>query len=74
MPDWLFFEHNSGLIADIQEQFSLHMGSSIGYLKTISDVDRHTVLIEILSTEALESAKKICTASPFSYRKRKALC
>ncbi len=56
-PDWPKFTYNNDQIASKDKQFFLELGKSSALLKTIDKPDYQKFVIEILSTEGIESSK-----------------
>lgn len=57
LPDWPDFNYTRELIAENEKQFLLSMGSSLAFLKNISETDYHQFTVEILSAEGVDSSK-----------------
>ncbi|MBX9744535.1 MAG: DUF4172 domain-containing protein [Chlamydiales bacterium] len=57
LPDWPKFSYDPAQIADLEKQFLLNTGSAIAYLKTIDKQEATQFIVEILSTEGVESSK-----------------
>ncbi len=57
LPDWPHFNYHPEQIAQLEKQFLLNVGSSLAYLKTIEEKDYAYFIVEILSTEGLESSR-----------------
>lgn len=57
LPNWPKFKFNKGCIAQKEKQFLLQAGSTIAFLKDISEKEYHQFVIEILSIEGLESSR-----------------
>jgi Fic family protein len=57
LPDWPTFQYDPGSIAQMEKQFLLGVGSTVAYLKTVEEQERSRFIVEILSSEGLESFK-----------------
>ncbi len=57
LPEWPNFHYTPELTAQLERQFLLGAGSSFAYLKTIKREEYQGFLIEILSSEGLESSR-----------------
>ena len=57
LPDWPKFIYDPDRIAHLERQFLLGTGSAFAYLKTIDEQEYKRFIVEILSSEGLESSK-----------------
>lgn len=57
LPDWPKFTYHPHLLAEKEKQFLLATGSSSAFLKSIKEKDYRHFVVEILSTEGLESSR-----------------
>lgn len=57
LAKWPHFTYAPDLIREQEKQFLVSIGSAAAYLKTIDKQDYHHFIVEILSTEGLESSK-----------------
>jgi Fic family protein len=57
LPNWPKFTYDPTPIIQLERQFLLGVGSSSAYLKTIDTEEYTHYIVEILSTEGLESSK-----------------
>ncbi len=57
LAKWPQFSYDPEAIAPLERQFLLGVGSAFAYLKTIDKQDYKRFIVEILSTEGLESSK-----------------
>lgn len=57
LPDWPNFYYDPISIVELEKQFLLNMGSAIACLKTIDKQEANRFIVEILSTEGLESSR-----------------
>ncbi len=57
LPDWPKFSYDPDRLLDSEKQFLLGSGSSFAYLKMIDEQDYKRFIVEILSTEGVESSK-----------------
>ncbi len=57
LPDWPKFTYNSDSLGELERRFLLGVGSFCAYLKTIDQQEYKRFVVEILSSEGVESAK-----------------
>ncbi|MBP7074476.1 MAG: Fic family protein [Rhabdochlamydiaceae bacterium] len=57
LPNWPKFTYHSDQIAQTEKQFLLGIGSAFAYMKTIDKQEHRQFVVEMLSTEGLESSK-----------------
>jgi len=57
LPDWPKFIYDPDRIANLERQFLLGTGSAFAYLKTIDEQEYKRFIVEILSSEGLESSR-----------------
>ncbi len=57
LPDWPKFHYDSSRIAQLEKRFLLSVGSAFAFLKSLEENDYNKFIIEILSSEGLESSK-----------------
>jgi Fic family protein len=57
LPNWPHFSYSLDRISQKERQFLLNMGSACAFLKEIEEQDYHQFVVEILSTEGLESSR-----------------
>lgn len=57
LPDWPKFKYDPVRISQLESRFLLGMGSAFAYLKTIDEQEYNRFIVEILSSEGLESSR-----------------
>lgn len=57
LPEWPNFIYDFSRISQQEKQFLLEIGSGTAFLKTIAEEERHQFIVEMLSSEGLESSK-----------------
>src|SRR5690348_13589311 len=57
LPEWPNFQCDLEAISALDKQFLLEAGRSLAFLKNISQDEQSQFMVEMLSTEGLESAK-----------------
>ncbi len=57
LPDWPKFRYDTDRISQMERKFLLGMGSASAYLKTIEVQEYNRFMVEILSSEGLESSR-----------------
>jgi len=57
LPDWPRFTYDSSRIAELERKFLLSIGKGSAYLNTLGEEDYKRFLVEILSSEGLESSR-----------------
>jgi Fic family protein len=57
LPEWPNFHYKSELLAQKERQFLLRAGSTFAYLKNINEQEYNKFVVEILSTEGMESSR-----------------
>jgi Fic family protein len=57
LSGWPKFKYNLDEFAAYEKQFLLEIGSAIAFLKSLEEAERQQFIIEILSSEGLESSK-----------------
>lgn len=57
LPDWPQFNYDPSRISQKEREFLLNTGSSLAYLKNIGNQERDQFIVEILSSEGVESSK-----------------
>lgn len=57
LPQWPKFNYDPAQISPIERKFLLGVGSAFAYLKTIDKQEYYHFIVEILSSEGLESSK-----------------
>ncbi len=57
LPEWPHFHYDPDKIVKFEKQFLLGAGGAWAYLKNIGEEERNQFIVEILSSEGLESAK-----------------
>jgi len=57
LPEWPKFQYDPTQIIELEKQFLIGVGSSSAYLKCIEESDYNRFVVEILSSEGLESSK-----------------
>ena len=57
LPEWPHFYYDSELIAPLEKQFLIKTGCSLAFLKSIDEIERKQLIVEILTTEGTESSK-----------------
>lgn len=57
LPNWPQFTYNLGSISQNERQFLLEVGSASAFLKSIVDSEYNKFVVEILSSEGLESSR-----------------
>jgi Fic family protein len=57
LPDWPHFKYDRESVIPREKTFLMGVGSTIAYLNTIKSQDYHQFVVEILSTEGLESSR-----------------
>ena len=59
LPNWPKFQWDFQSVEHLEKQFLLGVGSSFAFLKNINKQDYNRFLVEILSSEGLESSRKV---------------
>lgn len=57
LPDWPNFIYDSSLLVPLERRFLLQVGSGIGLLRHLDKDERNRFVVEVLSSEGLESSK-----------------
>lgn len=57
LPNWPHFKSNANRISSLEKKFLLESGSALAYQKIIDEKDYNHFVIEILSSERIESSK-----------------
>src|SRR3977135_60791 len=57
LPDWPKFSYDPLTVSKKEKQFLLQVGSASAFLKNIEQSEYHRFVVEILSSEGLESSK-----------------
>lgn len=57
LPDWPHFSYDFDNIIQKEKNFLLNVGTSVAFLKNIDDQEYHQFVVEVLSTEGIESSK-----------------
>lgn len=57
LPDWPAFQYNPEKITSLEKEFLMGAGSSFAYLKDLKRADFQGFIVEILSTEGVDSSK-----------------
>ncbi|MBS0603716.1 MAG: Fic family protein [Verrucomicrobia bacterium] len=57
LPNWPEFEYDPDRISQMEKQFLLGVGSAFACLKTIGEQEYNRFIVEILSSEGLESSR-----------------
>jgi len=57
LPDWPQFRYDLDRVYQKEKQFLLGSGSTFAFLKNVGEGDYHQFIVEILSSEGLESSK-----------------
>lgn len=57
LPEWPHFHYNTDAIIQKEQQFLLEAGRSLGFLKSIDEQEHRQFVIEVLSSEGLESSR-----------------
>src|ERR1700722_17406979 len=57
LPDWPKFHYDPEPIGSLERRFLLGVGSAFAYLKTIEEQEYNRFVVEILSSEGLESSR-----------------
>src|ERR1700733_1843090 len=57
LPNWPKFSYDPLKISQKERQFLLQVGSASAFLKNIEQPEYHRFVVEILSSEGLESSK-----------------
>ena len=57
LPDWPQFHYDFDRIAQLEKQFLLGVGSASAFLKSLGKQDRNRFIVEILSSEGIESSR-----------------
>lgn len=57
LPEWPKFKYNRQQVAERERQFLFTVGSAYAFLKNIGERDYNQFLVEILSSEGLESSR-----------------
>ncbi len=57
LPNWPRFSFDPSRLEGMEKQFLMGVGSSLAFVKSIEETDYHKYVVEILSTEGVESFK-----------------
>lgn len=57
LPDWPKFSYTSSQLEELDREFLMGVGGSLAFIKSIDKDDYHKYIVEILSTEGVESFK-----------------
>ena len=57
LPEWPKFQYDFNRISQMEKQFLLSVGSAFAFLKSLDEKDYNRFIVEILSSEGLESSR-----------------